>query len=134
MTKAFKRPFIFLIAFIILVTSNGVVLAIHTCLFTSDKSVTLFAEKSCCDAEKKSCNDKSDCNDLTSACCKSEIAYNKISSPFLLSKITAPVVDQVVFTFPVIAKQEDVFEVIFATMAPPLLPADLPFVYHQLLI
>lgn len=88
-----KSRFNFLIYFItasILISGNGVVLAIHTCMTSSSKDISFFNEPACCSKNDKSCN--SDCNKgkhenaLASKCCTSELAYHKMNAPFLPQK------------------------------------------------
>jgi hypothetical protein len=63
---------------VILITSNGLVLASHTCLKKSDTTVSLFKSKSCCGKTKKSC-ESSEQNSLKSNCCVSSVSYHKVS-------------------------------------------------------
>ena len=83
----------FLIYFItasVLISGNGIVLEIHTCLSSSSKDISFFKEPSCCSKKNKSCN--SDCNKnkhedaLASKCCTSQVAYHKIKASFLPQK------------------------------------------------
>ena len=84
---ALKKITAFLIAVTVLVSSSGIALAIHTCLPTSLKKVSLFQEEACCSDEKDSCDPCGhDANSFDSSCCSSEVVYSKVASPFLAQK------------------------------------------------
>ena len=88
MKKLIHRFFIYLLTTSIFISGNGVVVAMHTCLSSSIKNVSLFKESSCCSEKNKFCD--SGCHDqkesLSSKCCFSEFSYHKVNAPFLLQK------------------------------------------------
>src|SRR4051812_26882707 len=87
--KALSRYiFIYLIAASVLVSGNGVVLAIHTCLSSKTKEITLFTQSGCCSKKALNCNipKAGNAGNLNSKCCASEYNYYKITSPFLPQK------------------------------------------------
>jgi hypothetical protein len=91
----------YLLLVAILISGNGVVLAIHTCLSTSSKSISLFEEKSCCEKEdSNSCNN--DCeHDVKSDCCSSELKYQKLNTPFILEKVKPVITSGIYSLLPV---------------------------------
>lgn len=66
----------FFMGVIILITSNGIVLASHTCLKDSKTSVTLFKNKNCCGKINSTC-DSTEKKSLKSNCCLSSVTYHK---------------------------------------------------------
>ena len=131
----------FLIYFItssILISGNGIVLAIHTCLSSSSKDITFDKEPTCCSKNDKSCN--SDCNKnkhkdtLASKCCTSEVAYHKINASFLPQKsLSIPSINlfcRPLFSFNTIVNGKRI-DKDFNSIVIPLL---LPFTHQQLLI
>jgi len=94
----------FLIAVTVLVSSSGVALAIHTCLPTSSKKISLFSEAGCCSNEKDACDPCGhDAKSFGTSCCSSEIVYSKIASPFLTQKsqdLVSPAVINYAFSIP----------------------------------
>ena len=93
--KGIKKFIAFFLTATFLVSGNGIVFAIHTCLTTSTKKISLFSEISCCSKKESGCHPK--CNGetkLDSDCCSSEFSYHKLSSPFSVNKSTQlPAVD-----------------------------------------
>lgn len=131
----------FLIYFItasILISGNGIVLAIHTCLSSSSKDISFFKEPSCCSKNDKSCN--SDCNknkhkdSLASKCCTSEIAYHKINAPFLTQKsLSIPSINLIclpLFSFNTIVNWKRIDQGFNSIV----IPLSVPFIQKQLLI
>lgn len=88
MKKACHRFFVYFITASIFISGNGIVLAIHTCLSSSEKNVSFFDESTCCTKMDKLCD--SECNSqqesVSLKCCSSEVTYHKINAPFLLHK------------------------------------------------
>ena len=101
---AYKKIIACLIAVTVLVSSSGVALAIHTCLPTSSKKISLFSEAGCCSKEKDSCDPCGhDVKSFGKSCCSSEVVYTKIASPFLTQKsqdIVSPSVSNHSFSIP----------------------------------
>jgi hypothetical protein len=136
MKRAIFLFFIYLSASSILVSGNGIVLSIHTCLFNSEKNISLFKENSCCSSKEKSCDS---CNhdekpSVTTKCCTSEVSYHKINTTFLPQKSAGfPEITFFQNTFSdVIVHSETGINYYF--FIPPLLPERLPILHHQLLI
>jgi hypothetical protein len=78
MSKFLRNIFSVLMAVIVLITSNGIVLASHTCLKKADTKVSLFQNKSCCSKSNKSC-ESADTKSVKSNCCISSVSYHKVS-------------------------------------------------------
>ena len=75
--KSFNSKSIaFILALIILVSSNGVVLAVHTCLSKAATEVSLFGNKGCC-SENKSCRDKGERSVVSAKCCNISFSFHK---------------------------------------------------------
>jgi hypothetical protein len=82
MKKAFRHLLTLLIVSSVLISGNGIVLAIHTCLSTSTKKISLFNEVSCCREEMSMACDESHSTDCVKAeCCLSEHVYHKLDLP-----------------------------------------------------
>lgn len=131
----------FLIYFItssILISGNGIVLAIHICLSSSSKDISFYKEPSCCSINDKSCN--SDCNKnkhkdtLASKCCTSEVAYHKINAPFLPKKfLSIPSIN--LFYLPLFSSNAIINgKRIDQNFNSIVIPLSLPFTHRQLLI
>jgi hypothetical protein len=97
MKKAIKHLFTLLILSSVLISGNGIVLAIHTCLSTSTKNVSLFKEVSCCKEERSvGCDESPDADCIDAKCCLSEHAYHKLDLPSIPVKaepLTALIID-----------------------------------------
>ena len=137
--KKFRHHFlIYFITASILISGNGIVLAIHTCLSSVCTDVSFFKESSGCSKRNKSCS--SDCNKnkekktLTLKCCTSEVAYHKINAPFLPQKaLSVPSINLIslpIFSFNAIVNSHP----IDCSFIPIIIPLTLPFVHQQLLI
>ena len=131
----------FLIYFIsasILISGNGIVLAIHTCMSSSSKDISFFKDPSCCSKKDKSCN--SDCdknkheNSFSSKCCTSEVAYHKINAPFLPQKsLSIPSINLI--TLPLFSFKSNVnCQTIDLGFNSLVIPLTLQFTHQQLLI
>jgi hypothetical protein len=66
-----------LLAVIILITSNGIVLASHTCLKKSTTTVSLFQSKSCCGKAKMNSCDSRKTDSVKRNCCLNSTSYHK---------------------------------------------------------
>src|SRR3569832_1684288 len=78
MGKVSKNIFYVLMAVIVLITSNGIILASHTCLKNSNTKVSLFQNKSCCGKTKKTC-ESTETKAVKSNCCNSSVSYHKVN-------------------------------------------------------
>jgi hypothetical protein len=78
MSRVSRNIFSVLLSVIVLITSNGIVLAYHTCLKNSNTNVSLFQNKSCCGKTKKSC-ESTERKSVKSNCCVSSFSYHKVS-------------------------------------------------------
>lgn len=84
MKKVFKKYLILTLIATVFISGNGVMLAIHTCLHSSEKSVSLFkTSNDCCENEECAFEKGEIIDHLSSNCCKSEYSYHKISTPFV---------------------------------------------------
>ena len=78
MNKAGKFTAI-LIALAVLLASNGLVIAVHTCFVSGTVDVSLFKSNDCCSGDSVECNEGSDLQTVVSPkCCKLELDYHKI--------------------------------------------------------
>ncbi len=136
MKRAFKLIFVFVLTSSILISGNGVVFAIHTCLSTASKDVSIFGKSSCCSEEENKCDEKNknQCDSIDSKCCSLSVVYSKINTPFFLNKsidfpaslyLFSPVIVLVPFV-----KTEKVFFHSFIHES----SLAIPFLFHQLLI
>jgi hypothetical protein len=128
-----RRFFILVLASVILISGNGFALAIHTCLMSSCKTISLFETKKCCRQENESCRPFSQSR-IKSQCCTSEIKYQKISTPFLTSK-SCHLLPAILPSFNHFRTCE--FNTCFVKrhfQVPDFLPEDLPYLLHQILI
>jgi hypothetical protein len=78
MGKVSRNIFSLVMALVMLITSNGIVLASHTCLKKSSTKVSLFESKGCCKQSKKSC-ESMQAKSFKSRCCVSSISYHKVN-------------------------------------------------------
>ena len=131
----------FLIYFItasVLISGNGIVLAMHTCLSSASKDISFFNEPPCCSKKNKSCN--SDLhkgkheNVVASKCCTSEVAYHKINALFLPQKsLSIPSFNLIcfsLFSYNLISNCESIDHGFISLV----IPLTLPFTHQQLLI
>lgn len=117
-----------------LISGNGLVLSVHTCLATSDKMVSLFSDNSCCSDQTECCPMNQPSGALESKCCSSEFKYEKISAPFLNNKLVElPAADmmfpQIVFLF-----HEEESTICSMGVEPPDLLFPIHILHQQLLI
>lgn len=89
MNSAFRQVFAFLLATSILVSSSGVVLAVHTCLSSSTKQISLFEHKGCCAKTKSVCH-KAPKTGIKTKCCELTISYHKIEVNASVLKYSIP--------------------------------------------
>jgi len=132
-----KHILAFFLAFTILISSSGVVLAMHTCLSSSKKQVSLFEHRGCCSKSNKGCH-KSPSTGLKAKCCELSISYHKIDLNASVLKydfsLTADLISEP-FSKAAIFSDNAVFSVV-SNKAPPQLRGGTDFLYgiHRLLI
>jgi hypothetical protein len=98
MSRVVRNLLSVLMAVIVLVSSNGIVLASHTCLKKSNTTVSLFKSKSCCSKTKKPC-ESGETKSVKARCCVSSVSYHKVNvntvlvqrHVFLAQMLAAPV-------------------------------------------
>ena len=132
-----KHILAFFLAFTILISSSGVVVAMHTCLSSSKKQVSLFEHRGCCSKSNKGCH-KSPSTGLKVKCCELSISYHKIDLNASVLKydfsLTADLISEP-FSKAEIFSDNAVFSVV-SNKAPPQLRGGTDFLYgiHRLLI
>lgn len=136
MRTAIRKVSAFGLMIAMLVSGNGVVLAVHTCFLSSTKTVSIFHTKECCSKKtgdcSSGCNEKQD--NFSAKCCSSQISYHKLSQPFNYQKsfsVTALksfIVNSYDFSFTeqIVTRKYN--------FIPPLLKFSIPFACNQLLI
>jgi hypothetical protein len=74
------------LSLVVLVTSNGIVVAAHNCFSQHKTEVSLFSKK-CCQKEKEQCHSKPAMeNTFAKKCCELKITYHKADVKTLLIK------------------------------------------------
>ena len=136
MQKLFQRFFIYIITASIFISGNGVVLSIHTCLFSASKNVSLFEEKSCCSEKSDLCHSKypDDKENFSSKCCTSEIIYQKINDPYKTQKSTSAPVIEFVSSSLFFFSNLSTAVLVYHHFIPPSVSFSIPITYNQLLI
>ncbi len=84
--KPFKKLITFLLIPTILISSGGVVLAVHYCSSLSDKSVSLFEEGTCCSGDSKSCGKENSLESFENNCCDVKLTYHKVDVTSFISE------------------------------------------------
>ena len=138
MKKVRNNFLIYFITASVLISGNGIVLAIHTCLSSASKDISFFKEPPCRSKKNKSCN--SECNKskhentVASKCCTSEVAYHKINTLFLPQKsLSIPSINLIcppLFSYYLISNCENIDHGFISLV----IPLTLPFTHQQLLI
>jgi hypothetical protein len=77
MNKSSKNIFSIVLAFLVFISSNGIVLSAHRCL-SNQKTEISFFHKKCCGKENKSCHSSPSGNSLSKKCCELKITYHKV--------------------------------------------------------
>jgi hypothetical protein len=131
--KVIRNIFISLLIATVFVSGNGVVLAIHTCLSSSEKTVSLFETHCSCKTEDPEKCHKPAAGELKNTCCSFELSYLKLNTPVTAKKIQStdnsfPVFFTVLFT-----NHETDLKVNVDIKDSPR-PVDIPVRYAQLLI
>ncbi|MBP6401104.1 MAG: hypothetical protein KA492_01155 [Bacteroidia bacterium] len=137
MKKSIRTFFSFILAFSILISSSGVVLAVHTCFSSSKTQISLFHPKGCCSKPSKSCH-KLPASGFKSKCCELKISYHRIevnadavhhAFPVTIAEIDLPLFSSAVS--PVVSIPSNTFN-----KAPPEILTGTSFLYsiHRLLI
>lgn len=132
-----KHILAFFLAFSILISSSGVVVAMHTCLSSSQKQISLFEHKGCCSKSGKGCH-KTSTSGLKAKCCELSISYHKIDvNASVLKYEISLTADQISEPFKSTTFFSDnaLFSVV-SNKAPPQLRGGTDFLYgiHRLLI
>src|SRR5689334_17612565 len=79
MRKGCQKFLAFFLALIVLISSNGIVVAAHNCFSSHKSKVFLSAPSTCCHKEKQSCHSKPvDQTSFVKKCCEVKITYHKI--------------------------------------------------------
>jgi hypothetical protein len=75
----FRKYISALVAVVILISSNGIVLATHSCFSKAETKVSLFSHKGCCSQKKKNCHSTTHSSEkkISSNCCRLTISYHK---------------------------------------------------------
>ena len=77
-----RRILATVLAFLVLVSTTGVVLATHSCRAGTQRSVSLFEGKNCCSEENTTCEKGASHRDhLVSRCCVTEYTYHRSGAP-----------------------------------------------------
>ena len=98
MKKHFRNSIAFFLAFIILVSTTGVVVAAHSCLSKHETQVSLFSHKGCCSGDKLKCHSATKKETgFSNECCKLIISYHKVDVSTTLVK-SFPLPDFRLFT------------------------------------
>lgn len=132
-----KHILAFFLAFTILISSSGVVVAMHTCLSSSKKQISLFEHKGCCSKSNKGCH-KTSSTGLKAKCCELSISYHKIDVNASVLKyeisLSADLISEP-FNTTTFFSDNTLFSVI-SNKAPPQLRGGTDFLYgiHRLLI
>lgn len=130
MMNSIRRFLAFFLTLTILVSSTGVVLAVHTCFISSKKQISLFQNKSCCSSHSKNCHSKP-ASSLKAKCCELSISYHKldvvsntIKYQHLDSDTGLPLV-----LFSALTKPQHSFTKIYLNKAPPESRGGIEFLY-----
>jgi hypothetical protein len=101
MKQVLKRSFACLLAFVVLVSSSGVVVAAHTCLSESKTDVSLFQAKGCCASHEKACTEPvRNGTHLVGKCCQLTISLHKINVTVSSVKTQSSSPDATVISIP----------------------------------
>ena len=77
--KSIKNSLAIFLGVVILISSNGIVLASHSCSVKPGTDVSLFEHKGCCSNGKMNCHaDYPGINSLTKKCCQLTITFHKV--------------------------------------------------------
>lgn len=96
-----RKVFSVVLTLSILLSSSGVVLAVHTCFSKFHRNVSLFQDgSSCCSKQKTNCHKTPD-EAVSKACCELKFSYHKVDISSLIQnqqeQIVPPLVAEVFF-------------------------------------
>ncbi len=83
--KKAKRFLALVLSLVILISSGGIVLAVHYCSSKADASVTLFVAKSCCSQKDVPCDGSKSQHSFKNNCCELKISYHKVDVSSVVS-------------------------------------------------
>jgi hypothetical protein len=84
MNKRFRNIFSVILSVIVLVSSNGIVLASHSCISKHETEVSVFRISGCCSKDKTNCHSRlSGEIVMTKKCCQLNLTFHRVdvSSP-----------------------------------------------------
>jgi hypothetical protein len=85
--KSWRKLITLVLIFSVIISGNGIVLAVHTCFSSSTKSVSIFEKKCSCSKEHEGkCHDEPEV--LKAKCCSYQLSYHKLNIPVTLKKVT----------------------------------------------
>lgn len=129
--KSLRTSFIIFISLLLLVSSSGVFVMIHTCMGSKKTEITFSDEHKCCGKERKS---KSSCR-IESKCCTVDYQYHKLN---VVSVVTNDNItpDIAVSELPLLDFHVFLVEKCFQFIrhSPPLIEKDIAVQFRQLLI
>jgi len=117
-----KRLIAFLLAFVVFISSGGVVMAVHYCSMKSSKEISIFNQKSCCTDKAKTCENNRATELRNKKCCDLTVTYHKIDISTIFSVIEhvdlqVPAFDY--FSFNLNPAKTSFFDNILSNKAPP---------------
>ena len=90
MKSRLKKIVAVILGVVILISSNGLVLASHSCFSKSETDVSLFSHKGCCSNKKKNCHSlPSQENTYTKKCCELRISFHQVDISSFLEKVNS---------------------------------------------
>lgn len=79
---------------VILISSNGLVLASHSCFSKSETDVSLFSHKGCCSNKMKNCHSlPAQENAFTKKCCELRISFHQVDVSSFMEKVNSHQLD-----------------------------------------
>lgn len=126
-----KKTFVVLIAVLLLISSSGIFVMIHTCIGSKKTEISFSDEHKCCNNKKKS---KKACN-IERKCCSVDYQYHKLNvvSHSSEENTTPEIILSETTLFDInILSIERPFHLVYHS--PPLLIRDIFVQFHQLLI
>ena len=122
MKSRLKNIVAFFLGVIILLSSNGIVLATHSCFSRPGTQVSLFSHKGCCSKGKKDCHRiPAGENTFTKKCCQLKISFHKVDVSSFLSKANLIHVDAIAQHFSIsdFPFSKNYTELLFINKSPP---------------
>jgi len=120
--SATKRLLVFFLAFVVFISSGGVVLAVHYCSMKASKEISLFQHNSCCSDTPKTCEKNNAEKVQAKKCCDLKVTYHKVDMSTIISAIDhldilVPALDDLSFNF--CANKTAFVQSILSNKAPP---------------